>query len=118
MRNKKERGLISREVLSRDWFAAMARLLDEAVKENSRPRDGIRADPFPTQAINRMARLAESLSHGNVPPLVTDVNAGGRPGRSLLERRDIAVALSYVELARKGTLADGAFIKTVSEAFG
>lgn len=110
-------GPARREALSRDYFEALATLLFEYARSHGRPNEGGPLEPFPGAAIRRVATLADDLSTGRIHKIIHDVNAGGRPSRSLLERRDIAVALNYIEFARAGKIADRAFVKTVSEAF-
>lgn len=109
-------GPAQRENLSRDWFAASSRLLKEYMRVRLQPTET--EPPFPWEAIGRMANLAEALSCGRLPQPVQDVTAyGGAPYRWPGNRRDIAVALDYIEHARDGKIQDKAFITSVVKAF-
>lgn len=111
-------GPAQRENLSREWFAASSRLIKEYIQVQSRDSGGIASPTLPWEALLRLAKLAEALSIGRLPQPVQDVTAsGGRPGRWTGERRDIAVALDYIDYAKTGRVRDKAFIARVADAF-
>lgn len=111
-------GPAQRENLARDWFGAQARLLNAYWRSEVFPCENPPLKPFPAGAIGRVAKLMETLSTGNIPDPVKDVTAaGGSPDKWPLKRRDIATAIDYIEHARRGVIAERAFIKKVTEAF-
>jgi hypothetical protein len=117
-RNSEDAGPQQRETLAREWFAASAKLLKEYSRSHALPEQGGALQPYPGDAILRLANLAEALAAGRVPQAVADIAAaGGRPERWPGERRDIATALQYIELAKAGTIVDKRFIVTVCDAF-
>jgi hypothetical protein len=108
-----------KEAFARDWCESSSRLLQEHVRSHLALDEGGPLAPYPWEAIERVAAVMESLAAGRLPQVVSDVNAtGGRPERWPAERRDVAVAVFYVEMAKKGAIADRSFNKTVAEAFG
>jgi len=111
-------GPAQRESFARDWFAASSKLLKEYTCSQMSPGSGEQSWPYPAGAILRLANLAEFLAAGRIPQPVTDITAyGGRPERWPGERRDIAVALQYINQAKSRAIVDRSYIKTVSEAF-
>lgn len=117
-RQSESAGPAQREGLAREWFSASARLLKEYRRSRAVPLEGGELEPYPVEAIDRLAELAEALAVGRIPQPVKDVTAaGGRPERWPGERRDIATALQYIAQAKTGAIADHRFIITVSEAF-
>lgn len=111
-------GPAQRENLSREWFAASSRLIKEYMRIRSQEAEGNTFPPLPRDALGRMANLAEALSAGRLPQPVQDVTAsGGRPDRWPRERRDIAIALDYIEYSKTGHIEDKAFILSVATAF-
>ncbi len=118
-RNAETAGPSHRANLAREWFAASARLLIEHRRSHVVVHEGGPLQPYPGDAIARAAKLMESLSAGRLPQPVTDATAaGGRPDRWPGERRDLASAVHYLALAKRGAIADRAYNVTVAEAFG
>lgn len=115
--DSKEIGPARRELLAREWFEALAMVLTEYLRSHGQPGKRSPLYPIPSAAIGRAAGLAENFAAGRIPLILRDINSGGHPSRSPLERRDIATALSYIEHARAARISDRAFIKIVAEAF-
>ena len=114
----KSAGPAKRENLSREWFAASSRLIKEYLRISSQQSEGVVIPAPPSEALLRMANIAEALSAGRIPDPVKDVTAaGGRPNKWPMERRDIAVALDYIEHAKAGRIKDKAYAKRVENAF-
>lgn len=114
-------GPARREAYARDWFAASGELLTEFARSHGPDHEGAPHSPVPVEAIARTARLFETLSAGLLDDAIRDAigrkGTGGHPQMWPGQRRDIAVALRYIDAARAGAIADRAFIKTVTEAF-
>ena len=106
-----------RENAARDWFLASSKLLLEFLWQNAYANVRF-PGPFPGDAIGRIASLADALAQGRLPDPIVDATAsGGRPGRWRGERRNIATAIRYVELAKAGEIQDRRPIVAVVEAF-
>jgi hypothetical protein len=107
-----------REALARDWFNAASKLLQMHWRSHAMPDHSGPLEPYPGDAILRLANLAEALASGRLPQPIRDVTAaGGRPERWPGERKDIAIALHYIALAQRGEIKDPRFIVTVCKAF-
>ncbi len=106
-RNSETSGPAQRENLSREWFKALAAVLRQHHHSRNLP-----------SAIGRAANLFDALAAGRLPQPITDVNAsGGRPERWPGERKDIATAIHYLELAKSKEIQDKAHNVTVAKAF-
>lgn len=117
-RQSENAGSARRLILSREWFAASSRLIKEYIRVQSQASGDTASPRLPWEALLRMANLAEALSNGRLPQPVQDVTAnGGRPDRWPMERRDIAVALDYIDYAKTGRVRDRAFIVSITDAF-
>ena len=114
----KSAGPAKRGNLSREWFGASSRLIKEYLRISSQESEGVVIPTPPREALLRMANLAEALSAGRTPDPVKDVTvSGGRPDRWPMERRDIAVALDYIEHSKAERIKDKAYIVSVTDAF-
>lgn len=112
-------GAAKRENLSREWFAALGELMSEHSRSHIAPHEDGPLEPYPVDAIVRVSNLMKTLAAGRVPQIVKDISAaGGRPGRWPLQRRDIAIALRYIDLVKDKKIKQRAFNRTVAEAFG
>jgi hypothetical protein len=101
-----------------EWLAASSQLLSELVGAACHFQDGGFGASFPCEALNRVKILLEDLSVGQMSdPIDAAVSRPGRRERTRLERRDIAIAVFYVQAAKKGDIPDRAYIKTVAEAY-
>ncbi|MCM2560923.1 hypothetical protein M8756_02325 [Lutimaribacter sp. EGI FJ00015] len=107
-----------RTILSREWFEALHKLLNEYCHSLMQPEETGPLKPFPSDAILACSNIAQMLASGNIPQPIKDINLiGGSPDRWPGECRDIATALDYIEHARAGTIRDRAFIVSVSTVF-
>lgn len=117
-RNAETAGPQRRLVLSREWFAASAKLMKEHHRSYALPMEGGPLEPYPGDAVGRAANLMEHFAAGRLPQPVEDaIGAGGRPEKWPRERRAIAAAIHYLAHVKAGTIKDGAPNVTVLEAF-
>lgn len=108
----------AREQCAREMFEAQYCLLKELARELTDPGKEPSDTPFLYEPLLRIAKMLEALSVGKRVQAIEDVTvAGGRPERYPDERRDVAVALRYIEHARAREISDHAFIASVSKAF-
>lgn len=98
-------------VKAQDWFEAMALFLAEYRRSECEEFSRL------SQAFHRIERMAEMLSAGIVPlPVEAATTLKGNcwsPG----ERRDVAAAVFYMDLAKSGDISDPSYNKTIRQHY-
>lgn len=111
-------GLLSTQrVIAQEWLTTKADLL-RAIEVAIGDGVGGIVPQQASQALGSVAILLYQLADGNLPqPVDVIASAPGARPRWHGERRDVAVAVLYIEMVKAGLIADRRFRATVAEAY-
>ncbi len=98
----------------REWWRLVNGILWMFVR--TRAQHNHELQPFPAYTLGRLANIAEEISNGNVPSLISDARKGGR-ALWRAERHHIAYGIAYIEAVREGKIIDKSPNKTVRQAY-
>lgn len=98
----------------REWWLVVNSVLWMFTR--TKAQNGYNLSPDPLFTLARLANISEELANGNVPAMVRDVAKSGRT-MTLGERKHIAIAVLYVEAAKRGDISDKSPVITVARAY-